>query len=166
MKQTTATTCMLDELDRLEAIRNPEHDAREKRAFERFVIRRDAELHPMNRSMLDPVPVEIKLRDLSHSGFGFIADQPLVTGSLWRCCFLDSGYVIGELACQIRHGSQVGSSLYLYGAQVVIPTGLMLQLGVDARHLHRSTTMTPSQPTANPEANEAFLQPHEVEVDD
>ncbi|MEM6756385.1 MAG: hypothetical protein AAF586_04395 [Planctomycetota bacterium] len=122
---------LLDELDRLESLRAPEKTELCKRHFARFVVRGDAELQPMTRSKLDATPIEIKLRDIGRGGFGFIAEQPLEPGTPWRCAFLDRGYAVGEVACVIRHCDRIGGRLYLAGAQIVVPTGLLATLGVD-----------------------------------
>jgi hypothetical protein len=137
MSQATVPATLLDELDRLEMLRDPDKSITTQRQFTRFVVRGDAELHPMTRSCLDNTPVEVKLRDVGRGGFGFITEKPLPAGSSWRCCFLDHGYVVGEQACVVRHCRQIGPRLYLAGAQIVIPAGILLGLGVDAASLDR-----------------------------
>ena len=64
---------LLDELDKLESLREPEKAG--QRQFRRFVVRGEAELHPMNRNRLDPTPLTIQLRDISRGGVGFLCDQ-------------------------------------------------------------------------------------------
>jgi len=135
MTQTLVPDRLLDELDRLEDLRNPSHAAGAQRQFARFVVRGDAELHPMNRSKLDATPVEVKLRDIGRGGFGFIAEQPIEPGTSWRCCFLDRGFVVGEQACIVRHCRRVSDHLYLAGAQIVMPSGILVSLGVDPAQL-------------------------------
>lgn len=131
MVHAAASTPLLDELDRLESTREPDRSDLVNRQFARFVVRGDAELHPMTRSKLDTTPIEIKLRDIGRGGFGFIAETPIDPGTSWRCCFLDRGYVVGEIACVVRHCRQIGGRLYRAGAQIVVPTGLLVGLGVD-----------------------------------
>lgn len=160
MSQTGTPPVTLDTLDRLETLRDPAKSSPENRAFKRFVIRADAELHPMSRSTLDSTPVEIRLRDISRIGLGFVADQPLKIGTYWRCCFLERGYAVGEVACQVRHTQKAGDHCYLIGAQIVLPTGLMHQLGVNAADL--SLTPPPRDAPAQP-LDETYLQPHEVD---
>jgi hypothetical protein len=119
---------LLDELDRLESLRDPAKAG--YRQFRRFVVRGEAELHPMNRNRLDPTPLTVQLRDLSRGGMGFLCDQPLEEYSAWRACFLQEGYVVGEQAMVVRHCRPVNDELYLIGGQFVIDTGLMVALGV------------------------------------
>jgi hypothetical protein len=119
---------LLDELDKLESLREPEKAG--QRQFRRFVVRGEAELHPMNRNRLDPTPLTIQLRDISRGGLGFLCDQPLEAYSAWRVCFLNEGYVVGEQALVVRHCRPVNDELYLVGGQFVIDAGLMISLGV------------------------------------
>ena len=66
---TTRPRALLGELDRLETLRDPAQAG--QRQFHRFVIRGEAELHPMSRNQLDPTPLQIQLRDVSRGGIGF-----------------------------------------------------------------------------------------------
>jgi len=125
---TTRPRSLLDELDRLESLRDP--DQAGQRQFHRFIVRGEVQLHPMSRNRLDPTPINVQLRDLSHGGMGFLSPEPLHRSSTWRACFLEHGYVIGEQALMIRHCREVGTSLYLVGGQFIMETGLMIMLGV------------------------------------
>lgn len=122
---------LLAELNRLESLRDPAQNGTHNRQFKRFVVRGDAELHPMSRARLDRAPLDITLRDIGRGGFGFVCQQPLPAGSNWRVCFLRHGYVIGEQAIIVRHCRPVSDSVYLIGAQFVVDTGLLTLLGID-----------------------------------
>lgn len=122
---------LLAELNRLEGLRDPCRSGCHNRQFRRFVVRGDAELHPMSRSRLDRAPIEVTLRDVARGGCGFVCQQPLPAGSSWRVCFLRRGYVVGEQAIVVRHCRRICGSVYLVGAQFVIDTGLLTQLGID-----------------------------------
>lgn len=122
---------LLDELSRLEDLRDPTKSDKNHRQFRRFVVRATAELHPMSRSRLDSTPVEVHLRDISRYGAGLISHEPLPIDSGWRLTFLQQGYYIGEQPLVVRHCRPVGQGVYLVGGQFVIATGLMALLGVD-----------------------------------
>lgn len=148
---------LLAELNRLEALRDPGRHGAHPRQFKRFVVRGEAELHPMSRSRLDRSPIEIKLRDVGRGGCGFITQQPIQAGSNWRIAFLQHGYVIGEQAIVVRHCRPVSEGLYLVGAQFVMDTGLMCTLGIDPGAIHDEDTVDAT--LAGPDA---FLPPSEV----
>jgi hypothetical protein len=133
---TTRGHSLLDELDRLESLRDSAKAG--QRQFHRFVVRGEAELHPMHRNWLDPTPINVQLRDISRGGLGFLSPQPLTPSSAWRACFLQAGYVIGEQAMIVRHCRAVNDALYLVGAQFVIDTGLLVQLGVSPGELEET----------------------------
>lgn len=153
---TTRPHVLLGELDRLESLRDPGRQG--LRSFHRFVARGDAELHPMNRNRLDPTPIEIKLRDISRGGLGFICSHPLPAQSFWRVCFLQHGYVVGEQAVVIRHCRQVSEGVYLIGGQFVMDAGLMITLGVP-----RSAMEEDGAVISEETEGEAFVSPGEVE---
>jgi len=125
---TTQPRSLRGELDRLESLRDPAQAG--YRRFQRFVVRAEAELHPMNRDRLDPTPIEVQLRDISRGGVGLLAQQPLEDLSAWRICFLQEGYVIGEQAMIVRFCRPVSENLHLIGGQFVIDTGLLISLGI------------------------------------
>jgi len=154
---TTRPHALLGELDRLESLRDPERQG--LRSFRRYVIRGDAELHPMNRNRLDPTPIEIKMRDISRGGMGFICSQPLPERSSWRLCFLQHGYVIGEQGVVVRHCRQVGEGMYLIGGQFVIDSGLLVNLGVPRGALQDQDITAPEEGDAE---DENFVPPGEV----
>ena len=129
--QKPPTEALLAELSRLEKLREPAKRSQGQRQYDRFIVRADAELHPISRSRLDSTPIEIKLRDLGRGGLGFICPQDLPIHAIWRICFLHRGHVIGQQGITIRHCQLVGDRVYLVGAQFIIDTGLMILLGVD-----------------------------------
>ena len=148
---------LLAELDRLEALRDPARNGSHNRQFKRFVVRGEAELHPMSRARLDRTPIDIKIRDLGRGGCGFITQQPLQAGSNWRVCFLQHGYVVGEQAIVVRHCRPVSDGLHLVGAQFVMDTGLMTTLGIDPGSIHDEDTVEDTLGVPS-----AFLAPGEV----
>lgn len=139
---------LLKELTRLETLRDPQF-AKSNRQFERFVVRSDAELHPMDRSRRVQAPVPILLRDLSRGGIGFVCSEPLSVDSTWHVSFNKDGYIIGSQALIIRHCRLIKETTYLVGAQFCVSSGLLAQLGVRASALRDSDQMvtrdTPAQ---------------------
>lgn len=143
---------LLQELTRLETLRDPSF-VQSKRQFERFVIRADAELHPMDRSRHDQSPVPILLRDISRGGMGFVCSEPLSPDSTWHVSFTKDGYIIGSQAVIVRHCRLIKETTYLAGAQFCISSGLLAQLGIKASSLRdsdQSVSPTADAPNADP----------------
>ena len=153
---TSRPRSLLDELERLESLRDPQQAGH--RQFRRYVIRGEAQLHPMNRNQLDPTPITVQLRDLSRGGIGFLSPEGLSVGSTWRACFLKEGHVVGEQALMIRHCRAVGESLFLVGGQFIADTGLLLTLGVSPGEL-REGTLESQDETAD---DDDYLGPTQV----
>ena len=122
---------LLEELNRLEHVRITQDEYPGNRHFERHIIRGEAELHPMNRSKLDPTPIEIQLRDVGRGGLGFISQEDLSLGSTWRICFTKRGFVVGQQAIIVKYSHRVSSGVYLIGSRFIIDTGLLTLLGVN-----------------------------------
>src|SRR5580698_5769172 len=93
---------LLAELAKLEGLRNPQTEQR-LRAYRRFVLRGDAELHDMERGPTEQSPLPVLLRDLGRGGVGFISPRVLEINSTWRICFLHRGYVVGQQGIVVRH---------------------------------------------------------------
>jgi len=106
-----------------------------KRSFRRFVIRGEADLHPLDRTRLDDPPIHVHLRDIGRAGVGFITDQKLENDSIWRINFEHRGYPITHETCIVRHVSEVMPGIYLVGTQFCADSGLLVLLGVDPAHL-------------------------------
>lgn len=120
---------LLAQLDQLERLRRPVKTG--KRSFQRFMVRGDAALHPLDSSELDRTPVEVKLRDVSRSGVGLLTNRHMPEGSCWRLEFIRRGHPIGHQAVVVRHCREVQPGVYLTGTQVCLETGLLSLLGVD-----------------------------------
>lgn len=151
----TAAHRLLDELVKLETLREPNHPAG-KRVFTRFLVRGDAELVSIDRSRLDTAPVSILLRDAGRGGLGFVTDRPLESNSIWRAGILDHGYVVSQQAMIVRHCRKVRDSLYLVGGQFCADSGLLCLLGVDPAMIPEGDTPSTSNVGSN------FLRPGEV----
>lgn len=120
---------LLGELNRLENLRDQNRSG--QRQFPRYFVRDDAELHPIDASRIDRTPVEIKLRDISRGGIGFICQQNLPVDSNWRVAFIQRRHVVAQQAVTIRHCREVRPSVFLVGAQVCFDAGLLITLGLD-----------------------------------
>jgi len=121
---------LLEDLAVLEGLREPSPGA-PRRQFRRFMVRADAELHPMDGARLDMAPIQVRLRDVSRGGVGFISAIPLEQGSAWRIQFLERGYPIDTMGLLIRHCRQVCPDVYLGGGQFCAQTGLLIRLGLN-----------------------------------
>lgn len=144
---------LLNELDRLKRLRQPQPDG--QRRFRRFPIRADAELHPLDPACPDRAPLEVKLRDISLAGVGFVCQQAVPINSHWRLCLFRRGYAVGSLALLVRHCKQVSSNLYLAGGQFCIEPGLLTLLDVPPSALSEE-----GKATADPSN---FVSPRDVQ---
>ena len=148
---------LLRRLHCIEQAREVPNDENHPRMFRRFVVRSDALLHPMNRSRLDATPVDVKLRDISRNGVGFICSQPLPVNSSWRIELQLVGYAIGSQAIVVRHVSEVGDGMFLCGANFVIDTALLALLGVEPSLLEEPEEIGQHETT-----DDHFVAPGEV----
>jgi len=146
---------LLQELTRLETLRDP-HFAKSVRAFERYVVRFDAELHPMDRASKTQTPIPIQLRDLSRGGIGFVCSEPLEPQSIWHVSFIKDGYCIGTQALVVRHCRLIKETTYLAGAQFCISSGLLIQMGIKPSALRDGNQAIPSDQQDN------FLSPDDL----
>lgn len=130
---------LLTHLDDLEGLRSV--NSNHNRHFKRFVIRGEAELHPLGSDELDRTPIDIKLRDIGCGGLGFVTSLPLEAGSLWRVNFLQRSYTIGQQPLVVRHCKKVQENIYLIGGQFCVEPGLMMLLGIDVADLQEQSTL-------------------------
>ncbi len=121
---------LLDDLAELERLRDPSK-SKGLRHYRRFVVRADAELHPMDPTAMERTPIDLKLRDISRGGVGFVCNANLPFRSVWRLVLLNRGYALGEMALVVRHARAVRDGVHLLGGQFGATTGLMVMTGVD-----------------------------------
>ena len=127
---TSDPRALLDALNQLESLRNLRKPAG-SRHFKRHVVRGEAELHALDQSRLDHVPLPIQLRDVGLGGLGFVCQRELPVGSMWRVCFYSHGYLIAQQAGLVRHVRAVRDGVYLAGLQFCAEAGLLHLLGVE-----------------------------------
>lgn len=147
---------LLAELSALERLRDPSITG--QRQFQRFVVRGDAELLPMDHSAVDEQPIHVLMRDLGRGGIGFISQKPLEAGSTWHCHFYQRGYVIGRQALIVRHCRQIQDGVFLIGAQFCVETGIMMMLGVNPAAIREGDRPV----SVNDTDTAAYLAPGEV----
>jgi hypothetical protein len=128
---------MLTVLAELELLRDGKADER-KRQFRRFVVRGEAELHPVDRTRLDHPPTPIQLRDAGWGGVGFVCQESLAANSMRTMCFTTHGYVIGCETVLVRHCRKIEEGLYLVGGQFCVRAGILSTLGIEAAALQQS----------------------------
>jgi hypothetical protein len=134
---------LLEELTRLEGLRGEGVD-QGKRQFERFVVRADAELTPMDRSRVEQQCVPVLLRDMGKGGIGFVVAEPLDVHSTWHVAFLKDGYIIGSQGLTVRHSKHLRDNAYLVGGQFCASNGLLAMLGVKPAALRDQADPTQS----------------------
>lgn len=154
MSEMTGPRALLAELNRLEQLRDP-NKIRGQRQYQRFVVRGDAKLTPMDPHGGDE-SLPVQLRDVGRGGVGFVCQEPLEPLSTWRLSFLQRGYVIGQQGLIVRYCQPVAGGVFLVGAQFCIETGLLSLLGVDPATIHEG-----DRPTAVADSA-TYLAPGEV----
>lgn len=147
---------LLEELAKLEKLRDPEA-AKQRRQFQRFIVRGDGEIRDVHRSHADDRPLPVMLRDLGRGGVGFLCDQALRVGTVWSMRFLQRGYEIGHVHIVVRHSTAVEDGVHLIGSQVCVGDGMMYLLGVDPAMIRDGDNPTVTAASA------AFLPPEEVD---
>lgn len=155
----TEARALLQELKRLENIRD--HSVvQSKRQFERYVVRAEAELHPMDRTQTQHTPIPILLRDLSRGGIGFVTSVPLDVHSNWDVAFIQHGFVIGRQGLTIRHCKRVQDDAFLVGGQFCADSGLLALLGVRPGSLRDAPVIHEDLDPSDDDAN--FLSPEDI----
>ena len=149
---------LLKKLASLESAREVPNDGNFPRSSQRFVIRGDALLHPMNSRRVTGPPIEIKLRDISRTGAGFVTEKKLEMNSTWRMEFLMAGYGVGTQGIIIRHTSEVSDGMQLCGSAFIIDTAQLALLGIDPGILNEGDDTEQHSFTQNND----FLPPSEV----
>ncbi len=106
-------------------------DGGNERRFQRFAVRGDAELHSIGTARLEQRPILIQIRDIGWGGVGFLCQEPLALGSMWRANFLHGGYIAGTQSLVVCHHKPLGGSLFLVGGQFIVEAGLLRLLGIE-----------------------------------
>ncbi|QNN22933.1 hypothetical protein HED60_11870 [Planctomycetales bacterium ZRK34] len=119
---------LMDVLARLDHSRH-EPTTKTMRHYKRYSVRGEARLESLDPTCVDP-SITVLLRDVSRAGIGFLVDQILEPGSMWRVQLRTRDFVIGSVAIIVRYCRAVQSDLYLCGGQVVIEPYLLNQLGI------------------------------------
>jgi hypothetical protein len=130
---------LLDELRRLESLRFNRSIPCGQRQFQRHVIRGDATLFPTEGKSLSDGPIEVQLRDVARGGLGFLCQEPLEAGTIWRVEFRYEGMAVADQTLVVRHHREVGEGLYLCGGQFIVSAGLLSLLGVPRRDINYET---------------------------
>jgi hypothetical protein len=147
----------MDLLSRMESWRaEPILDS--SRAFERFPVRGDATLERAQAPHAHVQLRHVMLRDLSRGGVGFLCDEQIEPGTVWRISFYDRGQKVGTQALIVRFCRLVQDGLYLAGGQFVIEPYLMLVLGITEHDLAHDI-----QARARPEDTADFVAPDQVD---
>ncbi len=150
---------LLAALAKAESLRDSSGPGAGRRQYQRFVIRGEAELYPMDGNRLDKTPVPVVLRDVGRGGVGFVVQNPLPSHSNWRICFVDHGHVINHQAIVVRYAQEMSQGVFLTGAQFCAETGLLCLLGVDPAAIAVSNDVVQETSVDRPAV---FLPPSEV----
>lgn len=144
---------LLELLQRMEYWRQ-EPAVERKRAFKRFSVRGDASLEPMDTEALSG-PLTVMLRDISRGGAGFVCEEYLEPGQIWRMRFKSQGFWVGSQPVLVRFCRLVQNGLYLVGTQFIIEPAILHALGVPTHELANDVSI-PGRPAAASE----FVDPN------
>jgi len=148
---------LIDVLSRMEYWRQ-EPPVERHRAFKRFSIRGEARLEPVHEAFIDSAPSKVHLRDISRGGVGFLAEQFLEVGSVWRLAFTHHGRQVGTQVVIVRFCRLVQDGLFLVGGVFTVEPYLMVMLGVEETELSEDIF-----DRTRPEDTAAFVPPEQVE---
>ena len=105
-----------------------------KRRFQRFPVRGDAQLEPLDSDAIEHT-TSVLLRDISRGGVGFLSDHTLEPGALYRLRFRVNGNTVGSQPIAVCFCRLVQDGLYMVGGQFVIEPYLMTLVGVEPAEL-------------------------------
>jgi hypothetical protein len=148
---------LIDVLSRMEYWRQ-EPPVERKRAFNRFSIRGEARIEPVHELAVEPSPQKVVLRDISRGGVGFLSEQFLEVGSVWRMAFATRGRQIGTQVFVVRFCRLVQDGLFLVGGVFAVEPHVMIMLGVNETELGSDI-----YDRANAEDTAAFVPPDQLE---
>ena len=111
--------------------------ADKKRAFERFDVRGDATLEPIETGHVETPNVRVQLRDISRGGLGFVCDRFIEPGTVWRVRFEYQSELVGTQPLVVRFCRMTENGMYLAGGQFVLEPAVMVLLGVGEQNLTR-----------------------------
>ena len=130
----------------------------QQRAFRRFTVRGDATIEPVEQSSIDRIAtMPVMLRDISRGGIGFVVEQFIDPGTVWRLSFYEHNHRVGSQVFVVRFCRLVHNGMYLVGAQFVIEPYLMMALGIQNEQLHEDI-----RDRTRPEDTADFLGPDDV----
>lgn len=130
-----------------------------QRAFRRFTVRGDATIEPVEQSNIERNCVKpVMLRDISRGGVGFVVEQFIDPGTVWRIAFYEHNHRMGSQVLIVRYCRLVQEGLYLVGAQFVIEPYLMVALGLNDQQLHEDI-----RDRTRPEDTAEFVAPDDMD---
>lgn len=124
---------LIDVLERLESCRQ-DPPIELNRNYQRFIVRGDAQLEGMEPDKLSD-NIAVQLRDMSLGGVGFLSEQTLAPGTMWRLRFMMHDQIIGSQPLMIRYCNPIQQDLQLVGGQFTIEPYLLSIVGVTADKL-------------------------------
>ncbi len=107
----------------------------QQRCFERFEVRGDATLEPIEKGHVESPCIRVQLRDISRGGIGFISNQFIDPGTVWRVRFEYQSELIGTQPAVVRYCRLTSENMYIVGGQFVVEPAMMMLQGVPEQHL-------------------------------
>lgn len=123
-----------------------------KRQFVRQSLRGEAILQTLEDAAVEVRTLRVQLRDISLAGIGFLTNEPVEVGTIWRVMFVVGNYTVGQQTITVRHGRAIAEGAYICGGQFCMEPGVLQMIGVDPDTLRSSDSSHLSE-------GEEFLPP-------
>lgn len=102
-----------------------------KRQFVRRSLRGEAILQTLEDASVEVRTMRVQLRDISQTGIGFLASEPVEPGTVWRVSFVVRNFVVGQQTITVRHSRPIAAGVHFCGGQFCIEPGLLHMMGID-----------------------------------
>lgn len=106
-----------------------------KRQFLRRSLRGEAILQTLEDAAVEVRTMRVQLRDISQTGIGFLASEPMESGTVWRVMFVVRNFAVGQQTITVRHSRPIAAGVYLCGGQFCIEPGMLHMMGIDPHTL-------------------------------
>lgn len=129
-----AVLSALSDIERRSQQASPDY----KRQYVRKSVRGEAVLQSLEDASFETSSLRVQLRDVSLAGVGFLSNEPVETGSLWRVLFVSRNHVVGQQNIIVRHCREITGGAFLVGSQFAMDPGLLQTLGISLESLRGS----------------------------
>ena len=107
----------------------------DNRIFQRYEVRGEARIEPLDERSVRGLCIDVRLRDISRTGVMFAIEGPIDVDSMWRMRLIDSGHAIGSVPILVRYCRSASDGAFEVGAQFMIEPYILNVLGVATHRL-------------------------------